>query len=205
MSPPPHRYRSDGVGRRDGAWPMTVGAERAWCDAEFKNCRSAICSRWLVETQCMPYSSSKIRFSIPRFANPTGISGSGRRDHRRDRRDPPDQLLLRPDPSPRRGQATPVRNRVDPRPDRAERQGQPIRWRVALGGKAEYGVTQNTRKLFEHWTDPDRERRLFFCQIEALETLIYITEAARKIGDVWIEKYLREANERRTRDSTASR
>ncbi len=33
----------------------------------------------------------------------------------------------------------------------------------------------------------DRERRLFFCQIEALETLIYLTEVARKFGDAWIE------------------
>ncbi|HWL94285.1 MAG TPA: DEAD/DEAH box helicase family protein, partial [Phycisphaerae bacterium] len=35
----------------------------------------------------------------------------------------------------------------------------------------------------------------FFCQIEALETAIYLTEVARKYGDAWIENDLREANE----------
>src|SRR5688572_21982716 len=39
-------------------------------------------------------------------------------------------------------------------------------------------VTPVTRSLLEHWTNPDRERRLFFCQVEALETLIFITEVA---------------------------
>ena len=36
--------------------------------------------------------------------------------------------------------------------------------------------------------------RLFFCQLEALETLIFITEVAKqtKYGEDWIEKYLRE-------------
>lgn len=53
-------------------------------------------------------------------------------------------------------------------------------------------ITPVSRALLEHWDDPDRSRRLFFCQVEALETLIYITEVAKqtKYGDVWIETYL---------------
>jgi type III restriction enzyme len=39
------------------------------------------------------------------------------------------------------------------------------------------GITPVTRSLLEYWTRPDRERRLFFCQVEALETLIFLTEA----------------------------
>jgi type III restriction enzyme len=39
------------------------------------------------------------------------------------------------------------------------------------------------------------KKRLFFCQIEALETAIYITEVARKFGDAWIENGLRNAND----------
>ena len=39
-------------------------------------------------------------------------------------------------------------------------------------------ITTVTRRLLEHWQHPGRERRLFFCQIEALETLIYLTEIA---------------------------
>jgi type III restriction enzyme len=34
-------------------------------------------------------------------------------------------------------------------------------------------VTRTTAKLLDYWTRPDRECRLFFCQIEALETAIY--------------------------------
>src|SRR5271157_6268243 len=48
-----------------------------------------------------------------------------------------------------------------------------IRQRVKLWQEREYGgVTQVTRKLLQHWTGPDRENKLFFCQVEALETLI---------------------------------
>ena len=56
------------------------------------------------------------------------------------------------------------------------------------------GTTATTRHLLEYWNDEERERRLFFCQIEALETAIYITEVAGKYGDAWIENTLREAN-----------
>jgi len=71
-----------------------------------------------------------------------------------------------------------------------------IRARVALwrcGGYA--GVTPVTARLLEHWNDPDRERRLFFCQREALETVIYLTEAAHKFGDQWIVERLKLAND----------
>jgi type III restriction enzyme len=49
------------------------------------------------------------------------------------------------------------------------------------------GITSTTRRLLDYWRDPEREKRLFFCQIEALETSIYITEVAGKYGDAWIE------------------
>ena len=52
------------------------------------------------------------------------------------------------------------------------------------------GITSTTRRLLEYWTDPSRDLRLFFCQIEALETAIYITEVAGKHGDAWIENRL---------------
>jgi type III restriction enzyme len=39
------------------------------------------------------------------------------------------------------------------------------------------GATATTKRLIEHWTRPDRERRLFFCQLEAALTLIYLAEA----------------------------
>jgi type III restriction enzyme len=70
-----------------------------------------------------------------------------------------------------------------------------VRDRVALWRHGDHqGVTHVTRELLEHWTLPDRERRLFFCQIEALETAIYLTEIAPK-HDPWIEMQLRRDNE----------
>ncbi len=70
-----------------------------------------------------------------------------------------------------------------------------IRARVGLWRQAgDSGVTPTTNRLLEYWTNPERERPLFFCQIEALETTIYLTEAARKYGDAWIENRLREGN-----------
>ena len=70
-----------------------------------------------------------------------------------------------------------------------------IRQRVRLWREGGYpDVTRTTARLLEHWRDPERSRRLFFCQIEALETLIYITETAKKYGDVWIENDLRQFN-----------
>ena len=70
-----------------------------------------------------------------------------------------------------------------------------IRERVSRWRQADYrGVTPTTRKLLEHWKNPDRERRLFFCQIEALETLIYLTEVAPKTADVFLVNRLREEN-----------
>ncbi len=71
-----------------------------------------------------------------------------------------------------------------------------VRGRVMLWRQGGYlGVTSVTRRLLDYWQRPDRERKLFFCQIEALETAIYITEVASKYNDAWIENELRRANE----------
>jgi type III restriction enzyme len=71
-----------------------------------------------------------------------------------------------------------------------------VREKVALWRKGNYpGVTKTTTRLLEYWNSPERDKKLFFCQIEALETLIYITENAKKYGDTWIENDLRKANE----------
>jgi type III restriction enzyme len=56
-------------------------------------------------------------------------------------------------------------------------------------------VTKTTAYLLNYWKNPNREKRLFFCQIEALETAIYITEAAKNLGDNWTTEYLRQANQ----------
>jgi len=53
-----------------------------------------------------------------------------------------------------------------------------IRPRIAAWRAAGYpGVTGTTKRLLDHWSDGERERRLFFCQLEAAETLIWLSEA----------------------------
>jgi len=37
-------------------------------------------------------------------------------------------------------------------------------------------ASETTKKLLRHWRREDRSRRLFFCQVEAVETIIYIRE-----------------------------
>lgn len=70
-----------------------------------------------------------------------------------------------------------------------------IREEVALWRRGGYrGISPTTRRLLDHWLDPTRERRLFFCQIEAVETAIFIGEAAGHGGVPWIENELRRIN-----------
>jgi len=38
------------------------------------------------------------------------------------------------------------------------------------------GATETSKTLLRHWWREDRTRRLFFCQIEAAETVIYLHE-----------------------------
>ncbi len=69
-----------------------------------------------------------------------------------------------------------------------------IRSRVKLWrGRGYPDITPVTRSLLEYWQRPDRERRLFFCQVEALETLIYLAEAADRSGDAVILNRVRDA------------
>jgi len=54
-----------------------------------------------------------------------------------------------------------------------------IRQRVKAWRERGYpGVTPITRQLLNHWNNPERERKLFFCQREAAETLIWLVEAS---------------------------
>ncbi|MFS8911026.1 DEAD/DEAH box helicase family protein [Synechococcus sp. H60.3] len=62
-----------------------------------------------------------------------------------------------------------------------------IRPRVKAWREAGYpGVTSITKRLLDHWRDPEEfdRRRFFFCQLEAVETLIWLTEAppAERVG-----------------------
>lgn len=55
-----------------------------------------------------------------------------------------------------------------------------VRPRIREWRKAGYpGTTSITQRLLAHWRDPEEfeNRRFFFCQLEAIETLIWLTEA----------------------------
>ncbi len=72
-----------------------------------------------------------------------------------------------------------------------------IRGKVELWRRQHWPhVTPTTRRLLEYWTDPDRENKLFFAQVEAMETAIYIAEAARPSGDQFTVNTITEANDR---------
>ena len=71
-----------------------------------------------------------------------------------------------------------------------------VRIRVSLWRQGNYpGITRTTSRLLQYWINPERDNKLFFCQIEALETLIYLGEAAHKFGDNWILNKIKHYNE----------
>lgn len=55
-----------------------------------------------------------------------------------------------------------------------------VRQRIKAWRESGYpGVTGITKRLLEHWRDPEqRNFPFFFCQLEAIETLIWLTEAS---------------------------
>ncbi|MDX2089783.1 MAG: DEAD/DEAH box helicase family protein [Kofleriaceae bacterium] len=54
-----------------------------------------------------------------------------------------------------------------------------LRYRVKQWRERRHpGVTATTRDLLDHWNRADRRRPFFFCQREAVETIIWLTEAS---------------------------
>jgi len=90
------------------------------------------------------------------------------------------QLVIETDWTLDRLTANDLVNQIRARVDFWRRQGRP-------------SLTGTTRALLEHWTSPDRERRLFFAQVEAAETAIYLVEAAGKAGDTAFQERLRQS------------
>jgi type III restriction enzyme len=69
----------------------------------------------------------------------------------------------------------------DPTPIINEIRSRVAEWR-RLPSKNDWGVTPATARLLEHWRHHDFEGiRPFFCQIEAVETIIWLTEVARRL------------------------
>jgi type III restriction enzyme len=71
-----------------------------------------------------------------------------------------------------------------------------VRSRVEIWRAGSYpGVTGTTRRLLEHWNEiDDRVRPLFFCQREAIEVAIYLTEVAPKSDPYFTSTLAQYAN-----------
>ncbi|HLJ74333.1 MAG TPA: DEAD/DEAH box helicase family protein, partial [Thermoanaerobaculia bacterium] len=85
--------------------------------------------------------------------------------------------------------------KYDPTPIINELREHVNRWR-ALTNPAQWNVTPETARLLDHWRNHDFNNfRPFFCQIEAAETAIWLTEVApgTKDGQKFLE-YLKAAN-----------
>ena len=88
---------------------------------------------------------------------------------------------LRPVPQPRGRNKQLELNFLDEKPEENRNVNQ-LREQVTLWRNGGYQfATATTKRLLEYWRDPSREKRLFFCQIEAVETGIYLAEAAPSI------------------------
>ncbi len=67
-----------------------------------------------------------------------------------------------------------------------------LRAEVSLWRRTGYpGATNVSRRLLRYWSDPTRTNRLFFAQIEALETLVYLHEGPRERVAYWRSEFKR--------------
>jgi hypothetical protein len=130
----------------------------------------------------------------PRIVVFDGATGARVQDYfafdpadRDDPQRPPQERVLHPVAQPRRQVVQPELFEEEPRENDDINY---VRSRVALWRDRNYpDVSPVTRQLLNHWRDPRRERRLYFCQVEAVETPIFLTEAAEQAGEtVFLDK-----------------
>src|SRR6185436_19094229 len=140
---------------------------------------------------CSPYERPGHHYALDDQGQPTGEKRIGRRD----------SAYLVPVPLPRRRvraqaelglEAEGEKSRVSENHLINEIRQQVDRWRELA--PAQWGVTPETQRLLLHWRSPERERKLFFCQREAAETLIYLTEVEPKRFRKELEDANAEAN-----------
>jgi len=137
-----------------------------------------------------PFDLPQFHYELDEEGQPTGRKSDGRRESIQivpvpaSRRRGPSQLQLGLDDE---GQTKLTRNTLV-----NEIRQHVDQWRNLP--PSQWGVTPETQRLLLHWREPSRARRLFFCQREAVETLIYLTEVAPKRFRSQIEAANAEAN-----------
>lgn len=98
---------------------------------------------------------------------------------RKEKNDPGEQLSLIQDEVQ---DITTTGQHYDPTPLINELRDQVDNWRK-LPNSNDWKVTPETARLLQHWRHPTFSWiRPFFCQVEAVETLIWLTEVAPKSG-----------------------
>ncbi|MAT06887.1 MAG: restriction endonuclease, partial [Acidimicrobiaceae bacterium] len=121
-----------------------------------------------------PYDAPSRHFELG-TTGPTGEIQDGRR---------PSESFI-PVPSPRKGQKGQQALDLDVSGERREKNPliNDIRYEVGLWRQRGYpGVSPISRKLLQHWADPTRENRVMFCQREAAETAIFLSEVSGRHG-----------------------
>ncbi|MFG3679333.1 BPTD_3080 family restriction endonuclease [Micromonospora chalcea] len=117
------------------------------------------------------------------------FDGDGITDRIEDRRRPSSFFI--PVPRPRkRGQQLELQvfTEDDIKPNK---QVNDVRERVDAWREAGWpNVTPVTRRLLEYWSDPERDNKLLFCQLEAVETAVFLAEGATKWHGSWINNDL---------------
>jgi type III restriction enzyme len=121
-----------------------------------------------------PYAKPRFYHPLDEHGQPLGLSPvEGRR---------PSKFIVPVPAARRRRAATQGALPLETYSDSAivnEIRGHVDAWRGLPGG-ADWGVTPTTQRLLEQWRSSDfAGQRPFFCQIEAIETLIWLTEVAR--------------------------
>lgn len=118
-----------------------------------------------------PFDTPAFHYELADDGQPTGTKLAGRRE----------SIQVVPVPAARRrgptqGELDLEENRVSSNALINEIRTHVAQWRNLPS--SQWGVTPETQRLLLHWREPSRARRLFFCQREAVETLIYLTEVA---------------------------
>lgn len=130
-----------------------------------------------------PYEPPSHHWELDGAGQPTGAKLTGRRQ----------ASFVTPVPAPKKqggkgqkellfDEISTDAQRYDPRPIINELRLQVDRWRD-IKDPANWHVTPETARLLQHWRHHDfANQRPFFCQVEAVETLIWLTEVAPGIG-----------------------
>jgi type III restriction enzyme len=121
-----------------------------------------------------PYAKPRLYHPLDEHGQPLGLPPvEGRR---------PSKFIVPVPQAKRRGAATQGTLDLETYDDNAiinEIRSHVDAWR-GLSGGSDWGVTPTTQRLLEHWRRHKfSNQQPFFCQIEAIETLIWLTEVAR--------------------------